>query len=89
MLIRLADDEGVKIAIGEAGPIAFLFVLAMGIAVFIIFRSMNKQMKRISPDLPKGTDDRRQEADARYTEEAVERGEREAAKQGEDDKPGG
>jgi hypothetical protein len=49
---------------------------------------MNRQMKRINPDLPKGVDEQRRAADERYTEEAVERGEQEtAAEQGEDEQP--
>jgi hypothetical protein len=89
MLIRLADQDELRAVIDRAGPLALLFVVALGIAVFIIARSMNRQMKKINPDLPKGVDEQRRAADARYTEEAVERGEREAAEQGEDEQPKG
>ena len=89
MLIRLADQEELKAVIDRAGPIALLFVVALGVAVFFIARSMNRQMKKINPDLPKGVDEQRRAADERYTEEAVERGEREAAEQGEDEQPHG
>ena len=97
MLIHMADQEELKAVIDRAGPIALLFVIALGVAVFVIARSLNRQLKKIDPQLPMGTDDKRQAADARYTEEAVERGEREAAErdehgateQGEDERPGG
>ena len=89
MLIRLADQEELKDVIDRAGPIALIFVVALGIAVFLIARSMNRQMKKINPDLPRGVDEQRRAADARYTQQAVERGEREAAEQGEDDQQRG
>lgn len=89
MLIRLADQEELKDVIDRAGPIALIFVVALGIAVFLIARSMNRQMKKINPDLPRGVDEERRAADARYTQQAVERGEREAAEQGEDDQQRG
>lgn len=72
------DPDQLRSVIDKAGPIAGLFVLALGIALFFLFRSMNKQMKKISPDLPEGPDDRLQAEDRRLTEEAVERGEDEA-----------
>ena len=87
MLIRLADQDELKAVIDRAGPIALLFVIALGVAVFFIARSLNRQIKRIDPNLPRGIDDRRQAADERYTEEAVERGAQEAAEQGGDDQP--
>lgn len=61
--------------IDGAGPITGLFVLLLGIAVFVIWRSMNKQMKKVSPDLPAGPEDERLAADELFTEEAIERGE--------------
>ena len=72
------DPDQLRSVIDKAGPIAGLFVLALGIALFFLFRSMNKQMKKISPDLPEGPDDKLQAEDRRLTEEAVERGEDEA-----------
>lgn len=89
MIIRLADDDQMKAVIDKAGPIAMLFVIALGVAVFVIWKSLNKQMKKIDPNLPMGVDDRRAAADARYTEEAVEKGEEQAAKRGEDAQPNG
>jgi hypothetical protein len=32
------------------GLLGFLVVAGMGVAVFFLFRSMNKQLKKISPD---------------------------------------
>ena len=87
MLIRLADQEELRAVIDRAGPIALVFVVALGVAVFIIARSLNRQMKRIDPNLPRGADDERQAADRRYTQEAIEQGERDAAARGEDDQP--
>jgi hypothetical protein len=88
MLIHMADQEELRSVIDRAGPLSLIFVVALGIAVFVIARSMNRQMKRINPDLPKGVDEQRRAADERYTEEAVERGEHEAAaEQGEDEQP--
>ena len=40
--------------IDSAGPIAGLFVLALGVALALLWFSLNRQMKRINPDLPMG-----------------------------------
>ena len=61
--------------IDGAGPITGLFVILLGIAVFIIWRSLNKQIKKVSPDLPGGPEDKRFAEDWSFTEEAIERGE--------------
>lgn len=66
--------------IDGAGPIAGLFVLALGIALVLLWFSLNRQMKRINPDLPKGSDnnedigDNEQAADRELNNEALERG---------------
>ncbi len=52
-----------------------LFVVLLGVAVYFLWRSLNKQMKRIDPSLPGGRDDQEQALDRRLTREAVERGE--------------
>lgn len=70
-------DNDLSQVIDGAGPITGLFVLLLGIAVFIIWRSLNKQIKKVSPDLPAGPEDERLAEDAHFTEEAIERGERE------------
>ncbi|MSO27712.1 MAG: hypothetical protein EXQ60_06585 [Candidatus Nanopelagicales bacterium] len=60
--------------IDSAGPIAGLFVLALGVALALLWLSLNRQMKRINPDLPMGRDDKEQAEDRELTKEAVERG---------------
>lgn len=63
--------------VDSAGPITGLFVGLLAIGIFVIYKSMNRQIKGINPDLPMGSDDREQAADRAYTEEAIERGEHE------------
>ena len=87
MIIFMQDEDQMKTVIDQAGPIALLFVLILGGAVYIIWRSLKKQMNRIDPNLPKGKDDKLQAADARYQAEAVKRGEEEAAKRDAGDVP--
>jgi len=51
----LADDpDEMSKLIDDAGPVAGLFVLVLGIVVFFLWRSMRKQLKRIDPELPAG-----------------------------------
>ncbi len=64
--------------IDGAGPIAGLFVLVLLVAVFLLWWSMNRQLKRIDPSLKPGYDDELQARDREYTAEAVARGEQEA-----------
>ena len=66
----LADSDG-----GKGSPIGLFVVLLLVIAVYFLWRSMNKQMKKIDPELPAGPDDRLQARDRLLTTEAVERGE--------------
>jgi len=54
-----------------------IIVLILGIAVFLLWKSMNRQIKKISPDLPEGPQDERIAEDEKFTEEAVIRGEEE------------
>lgn len=68
------DPDSQEALIDNALPIAGLFVLVLGVAMFFLWRSMSKQMRRIDPTLPDGPDDREQAADRALTEEAVERG---------------
>jgi hypothetical protein len=77
----LTDDQQDVMSklIDDAGPIAGLFVLLLGFGLFLLWRSMTRQLKRIDPDLPAGRDDRQQAFDMQLTEEAVEKGEDEAA----------
>jgi hypothetical protein len=69
------DPDSRKTLIDNALPIAGLFVLVLLIAMYFLWRSMSKQMKKIDPTLPSGRDDREQAMDRRLTAEAVERGE--------------
>lgn len=86
MMVRMAEED-LSSVIDGAGPLAGLFMLLLAVAVFIIWKSMNRQFKRIDPSLPMGPDDLEQAADRRYTEEALERGEEPApsTEQGKDD----
>lgn len=69
------DPDSRETLIDNALPIAGLFVLVLGFAMFLLWRSMSKQMKRIDPSLPDGPDDREQARDRARTREAVEHGE--------------
>lgn len=73
----IADEQEVDMSklIDDAGPVAGLFVLLLGIGIFFLWRSMSKQLKRIDPDLPAGRDDRLQARDRALTQEAVDQGE--------------
>lgn len=80
MIYADATDD-LNSVIDGAGPLAGLFFLLLGIAVFIIWKSMNKQMKKIDSNLPPGRADLRRQADAEYTEQAEEKGAEQAAEQ--------
>lgn len=54
-----------------------IIVLILGIAVFLLWKSMNRQMKKINVDLPPGPQDERIAEDEHFTEEAVLHGEEE------------
>lgn len=69
------DPDSQEALIDGALPIAGLFVAVLMLVVFLLWRSMSKQMKRIDPSLPDGPDDREQARDRTLTREAVERGE--------------
>jgi hypothetical protein len=75
VLAEEVDPDSRETLIDNALPIAGLFVLVLGFAMFLLWRSMSKQMKRIDPALPDGPDDREQARDRAITKEAVERGE--------------
>lgn len=69
------DPDQRATLIDNALPIAGLFVAVLLVAVFLLWRSMTRQMKKIDPALPQGRDDREQALDRQLTQEAVERGE--------------
>lgn len=54
-----------------------IIVLVLGIAVFLLWKSMNRQIKKINVDLPSGPQDERIAEDEHITDEAVVRGEEE------------
>ncbi len=69
------DVEQQQQLISGALPIAGLFILVLGIALYLLWRSMRKQIGRIDASLPAGADDREQALDRQLTDEAVARGE--------------
>lgn len=40
---------------GKAAPIALLIILLMGLALFVLIRSMNRQLKKVPSDFMRGT----------------------------------
>jgi hypothetical protein len=57
--LAMDNDKDFQSIIDGAGPIAGLFILLIGIAIVLIWLSMNRQMKKINPDLPPGKNERR------------------------------
>lgn len=53
------SEPDLQTIIDGAGPIAGLFVLLVGIAVVLLWLNMNRQMKKIDPDLPQGKNEAR------------------------------
>lgn len=68
------EERNLSQLIDGAGPITGLIVLLLAGAMVLLWLSMNRQLKKVDRNLPPGGDDLRQEADARFTEEAEERG---------------
>jgi hypothetical protein len=60
------NESNLSETIAGAGPVAGFFVLLVGIALVLLWLNMNRQMKRIDPDLPRGRGEVRieQEKDA-------------------------
>ena len=48
------DQPDLSAVIDGAGPIAGLFVILLGVALFLLWRSMNRQLRKIDPELPEG-----------------------------------
>lgn len=69
-----AEDPARESLLASVGPLALLFIIVLGVALFFLIRSMNRQLKRIDPELPAGPDDRRRQEDAELQQQAVERG---------------
>ncbi|MGB4324832.1 MAG: hypothetical protein WBJ33_06190 [Candidatus Nanopelagicales bacterium] len=57
----METEPDLQTIIDGAGPIAGLFVLLVGIALVLLWLNMNRQMKRINPELPKGKNELRVE----------------------------
>lgn len=67
-----------RVTPGLLALVSFVFLL---VAIFLLYRSMRKQIGRVDPNLPDGPGDAERAADARYTEEAEERGSQEPGTQ--------
>lgn len=75
-------NSNVSVVVDGGLQIVGVLVLVLGLAVFLLWKSMNRQIKKINVDLPDGPEDERIAEDQLLTEEAVQAGERE---RGEDD----
>ena len=51
----MENEPDLSTIIDGAGPIAGLFVLLVGIALVLLWLNMNRQMKRIDPNLPRSS----------------------------------
>jgi hypothetical protein len=60
-----------RVTPGLLGFLSFVFLV---VAAVLLYRSMNKQMKKIDPTLPPGPSDRARQADVDIIERASERG---------------
>jgi len=49
---RMSIDVAIDADKVQAGPIALLFVVALGVALVFLLRSLNKQLKRINFERP-------------------------------------
>jgi hypothetical protein len=74
VLAETTNPDQQKSLIDDAGPIAMAFVVALGIAMFFLWKSLSNQMKRIDPNLPAGHEDREQAYERKLTQDAIERG---------------
>ena len=48
------NENDLSTIIDGAGPITGLFVLLLGVAIVLLWLNMNRQVKRIDPDLDPG-----------------------------------
>ena len=48
------NENDLSTIIDGAGPITGLFVLLLGVAIVLLWLNMNRQVKRIDPDLAQG-----------------------------------
>ena len=70
-------NSNTSVVVDGGLQIVGIIVLVLGIVVFLLWKSMNRQMKKINIDLPPGPQDERIAEDQLFTEEAVVRGEEE------------
>lgn len=70
-------NSNVSLVIDGGLQIVGVIVLVLGIVVFLLWKSMNRQIKKINTNLPAGPQDERIAADEHFTEEAVIHGEEE------------
>lgn len=68
------DGRNLSELIDSSFPMAGFFVALLAVAIVLLVVSMNRQMKKVNPDLPMGRGEKRLAADARYQEEAEKRG---------------
>ncbi len=52
LLADAAADDAMKSVIDNAGPIAMLFVVLIAVALYFLFRSMKRQLKRVDENFP-------------------------------------
>lgn len=52
LLAEVANDDTMKSLIDNAGPVAMLFVVTIGVAMFFLFKSMRRQLKRVDEHFP-------------------------------------
>ena len=50
----MENESNLSDTIAGAGPVAGFFILLVGIALVLLWLNMNRQMKRIDPELPRG-----------------------------------
>ncbi|HEV8023633.1 MAG TPA: hypothetical protein VGP37_01950 [Candidatus Nanopelagicales bacterium] len=70
-------NSNVSLVIDGGLQIVGVIVLVLGIVVFLLWKSMNRQIKKINVDLPPGPADERIAEEKHFTEEAVIHGEEE------------
>lgn len=88
MIVRLEETD-LKPLIDAAIPISGLFVTVLAIAIYFLWRSLNKQMTKIDPNLPVGPHERERAEDWALEQEAVARGEQEAQARDQQQRPSG
>lgn len=70
-------NSNTSVVVDGGLQIVGVIVLVLGIVVFLLWKSMNRQIKKITIDLPPGPQDERIAEDEHFTEEALVRGEEE------------